>query len=257
MNKFKEILNTVVGDLNVLPVLHSCDAYSFRSIIESNVISISMCDVFNEKLLYAFYGIPSYRKNTERATKLMPNFPVCFILNFNNLNVFDKLYPFDTGAFFKIKSIKADYFHENMDIDDFELEPSVESAVKVVKKFYLKNKKYLDNDPVVKVNDFDVMDYEVRSYAALISAENNSDYDNRVSTVEVIFRNNIVLSKDSLMQVIIPNSFLDDQVISDKLKKEYFIKDPMGYHTIRGNSVEYFGVVYNKYYDYIINQGLI
>lgn len=257
MKRFNKVLKDTKGILKILPILHSCDGYSFRSILESSNIETYKCKVFNEDYLYTYYGIPSYRKSSESATKNMAYFPVCFILNYDNIPKLDKLYPFDTGAFCTMPDIKKDHFHSKMDISDFELEPNIVEAVKIVEKFYNTNNKYLENDPCVRTCDFEETEFEARSYTSLISSEANTKYDNRVSTIELIYKQMILLNKESLTQVILPHNFLDDPFIEDTLITKFNIISPLTYYTIKGNPNENFGSVYNEYRKFAYSNNLI
>jgi len=60
MARFQEVLKDVVGNLKILPILHSCDGYNFRSILEDEYLKPNMCEVFKDDYLYTYYGIPSY-----------------------------------------------------------------------------------------------------------------------------------------------------------------------------------------------------
>lgn len=257
MTKFKEALINVDGNLKILPVLHSCDGYGFRSILESGYLKPDMCEYFNKEYLYAYYGIPSYRKSFKDSTNNPVFFPVCLILDYSKLPSIDRLHPFDTGAFFKIPEIKNDFFHSKMEISDFELDANIADASRVVKKFYADNKNYVENKPFAKTEDFRQTEFEARSYTSLISSEANTKYDNRVSTIELIYKNPIQLNGGALMQVIIPHSFLDDPFIKTKLTNDFKIDSPLTYYTLRGNPREYFGSIYNEYRRFSDSKNLI
>ncbi|MEZ4859045.1 MAG: hypothetical protein R2781_09565 [Flavobacteriaceae bacterium] len=251
MSRFNDSIKNVDGNSKILPILHSCDAYTFRSILESEILKPKLCPNFNEEYLYTYYGIPSYRKPLEEATKNLAFFPVCFILDYNEIPKLSRLHPFDTGAFFKIPEIKREYFHPNMEISDFELDPEIQNAVKVVEKFYTSNKKYIENSPSINADNFEESEFEARSYTSLISGQANTNYDNRVSTIEMIFNEKISLTIKSFVQVIMPNSFLGDFKIMSKLKDDFKIPEPLTYYTLKGNPIENFGSVYNEYRKFI------
>ncbi|MCW3123184.1 MAG: hypothetical protein JWQ38_2676 [Flavipsychrobacter sp.] len=257
MARFQQVLKDVDDNLKVLPVLHSCDGYGFRAILESEFLKPDLCDFFNVEYLYAYYGIPSYRKSIKEATKNNAFYPVCFILDNSKLPPMDKLHPFDTGAFFKIPEIKADFFHPKMEIADFELEAKINEASKIVKKFYTDNINYVENRPFAKVDDFMQTEFEARSYAALISSEANTKYDNRVSTIEFIYKNSILLNTGALIQVIMPHAFLDDVFIKTKLNDTFNINVPLTYYTLKGDPKEHFGSIYNEYRKFSKAENLI
>lgn len=257
MTKFNEILKGTTGKLKILPIVHTCDGYGFTAILKLEKIKLYMCDVFKKEYLYAYYGIPSYRNTSKNATNNLAFFPVCFIINYDKIPDLFKLHPFDTGAFSKIPEIKKNHFHPKMEITDFELNPYIIEAVKVVEKFYKSNKNYVANKPCVKTDDFAISDFEARSYTSLISDKTTTNYDNRVSTIEMIFNDEIKLNKEALIQVIIPNDFMDDQIIKDTLKDVFNISSPCTYYNIRGNPVESFGSIYNEYRKFTDSNNLL
>ena len=115
MNYFKEILSNIEGNLKVLPILHTCDAYDLRNIIQDKEIRTAKCDVFEGKeYLYTFYGIPSYRKKEKLATGKLAQFPVCFVLCYDKLPTISRLFPFDTGVFIQNNGLKEKYLHPKM-----------------------------------------------------------------------------------------------------------------------------------------------
>lgn len=252
MSCFKNLLNEVeANDLKILPILHTTRVYNLLQILENKEISIKDCPVFKQKYLYAFYGIPSYRVKSEGAKRHNENLPVCFILDNTFLPNINKLHPFDSGAFVNLPQIKHDFFNEEMEISEFELEPKIDVAVKCVKKFYTTNFNYLEEKPSVNLDDFNPSDFHVRGYSSLISNNAKRKYDSRVSTIELIFNEKINLNKHSLKQIILPNSFRDDPRVKELLETEYEIINPIGYHTFTGNSSEFYGTIYNKYRDFL------
>jgi len=159
----------------------------------------------------------------------------------------DRLHPFDTGAFSRIPEIQKDHFHPEMKISDFELDPDILEAVKIVEKFYSTNQLYIENTTCVNPENFRENEFEARSYASLISHNADTKYDNRVSTIEMIYKQKIPLNRESLIQVIIPHDFLEDPIFKDKLNNVFNITNPLTYYSIKGNPIESFGAVYNEY----------
>ena len=51
MIKFDELFRYRNSKLNVLPLFHSCDVYTFRSIAQSKLLEPSTCDVFSENTM--------------------------------------------------------------------------------------------------------------------------------------------------------------------------------------------------------------
>jgi hypothetical protein len=251
-SKFQEALITDVDGIISLPLLHTCDAFAFRSILDNGALIPQMCDVFSSDLLYTYYGIPSYRTNYSLATTNPAMHMICIILNSEEIDEIYKIYPFDSGAFERLPLMKETFFHPKNKILDFEVENSLNGAKKVIKTFYETNDNYVAQRP--KVNKkFNELAFEAINYHTLISEKGNSILDDRASSIEIIFDKNIPLTKNTVKQIIIPNSFKDDDYTRNLIKKKLNIEDPIGYSTFRGNPRDNFGAIRSEYFKFINN----
>jgi hypothetical protein len=252
MSKFQEVLVEDVNDIISLPLLHTCDAFSLRGILENMALIPQHCDVFSLELLYTYYGIPSYRSNYNLAT-LNPAFHmICIILDSEKVKEFYKVFPFDSGAFEKLPTMKETFFHPKNKIIDFELENTLDSPKRIIKTFYETNDNYLKQKPQV-TKKFSQFDFEAISYENLISQNINNILDDRTSSIEVIFNQTVSLSKETVKQIIIPNVFKDDAKISDLIFNNFGINEPIGYDTFKGSPKENFGLIRSEYFKFLKN----
>ena len=83
-----------------LPVSHLSVARWFESVINAGKLEPRFCDIFNESLIYLFYGGVFYRTAT-MATKNAAELPIVFIFHPSLLQSVDRYYPFDTGGLAK------------------------------------------------------------------------------------------------------------------------------------------------------------
>jgi len=252
MSKFQDILIDDVKDIVALPLLHTCDAFALRSILEKMALIPQECNVFSLELLYTYYGIPSYRPNYGMATTNPAFFMICIIIDSEKVKEFYKVYPFDSGAFEKLPKMKETFFHPENKILDFELHNSLDGAKRVIKTFYETNENYMLQKPKVS-KKFSQFDFEAISYENLINQKENSILDDRSSSIEIIFDKQIPLTKETVKQIIIPNSFKDDDKIREIIKSNLNIDDPIGYDTYRGCPKESFGLIRSKYFNFINN----
>jgi hypothetical protein len=249
MKNFETALNLDVTDIDTLPLLHTCDARAFVKILKDLKLETRLCDVFNENLLYTFYGTPSYKLKMSGSTGNQACFMVCFILDTTKLTKFHKIYPFDSGAFMKLKEVKDKYFHKESNIEDFEMKNNISSPKKVIKTFYNTNQNYISKKPQEVV--FSASNFDANDYKNLISDETAGAADERTSSIEIIFNEDVLLYKDLVKQIIIPNSFKDDVYVMDLIQKKLNIADPIGYHTVRGNPNDYFGLIRHLYLEFL------
>ncbi len=257
MRYFKEYIEPTTPKITKLPLLHSCSGYSFREIIKSRKLSTHKCDVFTDKnYLYTYYGIPSYRQMKKDATGYLAFFPVCFVIDYDKVPAPKKLHPFDTGAFEKLNEFRSKYFHPEMKLSNFELDPDIRDAMKVVQRYFSTNLNYMNKQCQLRKSEIDAMHFEEHSYISVIEDESNGTLDSRVSTIEFIHDSEIKLTSDSVKHIILPERFLDNKETSEIIKGELGIEHPDTYLIVKGNPNEFFGVVYNSYLDFVNNNGI-
>lgn len=247
MNKFSEIILDVEPKIELLPLFHSCDTYGLRAILEDKKLITHQCDVFtSEKLLYCFYGKSSYRISLDGATNNLAYFPTCFILKTEALPKPRKVYPFDTGAFVKLDEIKKEFFHKNMDVNDFIVGHNIDSARALVETFYSTNRNYFNVAPTISEDDIPPFNLEARSYLQLIKEKRQARFDDRLSSIEIVFDEDIQVNEATVETIILPGAFYDDRQIKNKINNELQISSPILYNTHRGNPIEFHGLILSE-----------
>lgn len=217
----------------LLPFLHSCEGYNGERIIKSNELRATNCKVFNEELLYFFYGKPSYPVGEKNETKRTDDLycPVCFIVNPQKVHIY-KVFPFDSGAF-KGQRYK-DFLHRDMKIEDFELENSVDAILSYIATIFGDNKKYIRGFACKKESNY----LEIESFLNLLNAKGSFDIDERANTVEVISKESIKI-KDAVECIILSESLLERKEVLKFIKnnhikyKTYTVRKftrPVGYN---------------------------
>lgn len=250
MKLFENSLLPDVEDIDFLPLLHNCTAYSFEQILNSGFLEATTCKVFDENLLYTYYGTPSYRLSFKYSTSNPLNYMVCFIIDGEKVEGLYKIFPFDSGAFISLPEFKSLFFKEDTDINNFLLTPELNSAKRIIKSFYRTNENYVEETPDLMI-DIEKEQEDLINYKKLIDFKDDSIIDNRKSTIELIFNDKIKLSEGIIKQVIIPKNFLDDKNIISLIKEKTGIEEPLTYRTCRGNPNEFFGTIREKYLDFV------
>ncbi|MBK7636136.1 MAG: hypothetical protein IPJ13_19065 [Saprospiraceae bacterium] len=250
---FADILKPNSNNLpDILPLLHVSDGYSFRNIIKTQKLQLTPCDVFlNESLLYMFYGKPSYRLNKSGSYNNPMFFPVCFIVrNYNGIKPY-KIFPFDSGAFTKSDEFRQRYFHPRMELSDFNIPPKNNNVRSLLSIYYGNNENYILGKDSVNEDHLPVLNFEAQCYKSLVKSEDNTNFDDRKSTIEYILNSELKLKKENLLGIILPGVFLDDPEIYSTIYdilKVGFVKT---YLTSRGNPLEYHSLIFNAYNEYI------
>lgn len=220
---------------DLLPFVHSCEGYNGKSIIESGKLKATDCKEFNEKLLYFFYGKPSYPVGEKNQTKRTDDLycPVCFIVNPQKVSIY-RVFPFDSGAF-KAKRY-TDFLHRDMKIDDFELENNTEQIQAYISVIFNNNNNYIEGVAYKQESTY----LEIKSFLNMLNAKGAFDIDERANTVEIISKENIeikntvecVILPKSLMKIKEVNNFFVDNKIEYKTYTVRRLTPPMRYNEL-------------------------
>jgi hypothetical protein len=109
--------------------------------IEHGTIKPQRCTVFNEDLIYAFYGRPAYRSRYDDSIGLVARAPVIVVLSPDLVVSGTRLYPFDTGAYAAGRYQR--WLHSNTVVDDFAQPATSEAARLHVSAFFQSYENYL------------------------------------------------------------------------------------------------------------------
>lgn len=246
MKTFQEFLSDDISTLPTLTLAHTTNGRKFREIIKQKEIKLSPCDVLNEDLLFTYYGKPEYRNKSYQNVHETSQPLVTFILNANVFKKYYKVFPFDTGAFFKIPKLKDLFFNEDTKIEEFELIGSIDSAKKIIKTFYDSNENYIELETILK-NPFNKLDFEVDGYIKLINDRSNFNWDNRVRTIEIIHNNVIKLNDKVVKQIILPSIYYEDDDVKRIINIDFNIPNPMTYRLSGGDANQYWSEINNLY----------
>ncbi len=201
-----------------LPLVHTTECERLTSICASNRIEPHHCGVFDEPLLYMFYGRPAFRDPSRTTPSRDVSYcPVCFVFRPPHSRAIKRLYPFDTGA-----SEKGFYEPEipaANGLADYSLQTVIDRAQRIVHAFFETNENYMRPRPRTGLC-FAPEDVDAEAYHKLISTGGNPECDDRKSAVEVQLAGAVDL-RDQLLAVALPTSFLDDEDFRRTLMTEW------------------------------------
>lgn len=231
--------------LEKLPLMHSCDCSACRQIIRGGSLEVRDCKVFKEKLLYFFYGKPSYPVS-EKITTNRTDFeycPVCFIVPLDKVSLY-KIHPFDTGAF--DANMYKDFFHHSMSIEEFELDNTVDSILQYIKVFYGNNDNYICGKATIASSTDDPC---INGLINLLTATGAFQFDERANTVEIMSSTSVpintvvecIILPENLLRVPFIAKYLNDNKI---FHMEYTVR-------LRTAPSRYNEVVFEKAMEYI------
>jgi hypothetical protein len=223
-----------------LPFFHSCEAIHLQPILDSGELQPRHCKVYDENLLYSFYGKPAYKSGDTSNSRLNFMMPLCFIINYGAILSMKRLVAFDSGAF----SLYKDHLHESMTREEFELTPSKDTLNKMVNYFYDNNDAYF-NGKAKKELDYDPVHFQLESYVSLLTTDHKGEVDDRKASLEVQLDYSIPLNSSTIDGVILP------KMLSESPTVKKILSDTLGIKMI---PITNYGVTSRDYYVHVMEK---
>jgi hypothetical protein len=184
---------------------HTTDAFALREILRTGSFRLTHCPVFQEKLLYFFYGRPAYRFAEEGSLYLSCKAPVVIMLSPEFVLQGTRMFPFDTGAFFARRF--AIWMHDSMKMSDFELECPSDAPQRHVTSFFGSNIDYLRTRAHAPNVDC-TGEFEVESMIALLTDRDTRAADERRTALELQTNRAIAVAYPAVRGLILPDELL-------------------------------------------------
>lgn len=209
--ELKEFIKSGPPIKPVMPLVHIMDSCDFDTLMAQSHPSLlpRTCKVFNENLLYFFYGKAAYRANSGKGMFANANAPIVIITNSTQCAPFKRVLPFDSGAFHGKRF--SSKINSSISLDQYLLECNLESAQNVIGSFYHSNDDYF-RGRFKRGIDIPRKAHGVTAYYRLISEE-SADYDDRCSSIELQIEHQIPLDKDKLLGLILPATYRSESEI--------------------------------------------
>jgi len=254
-NRFSKYVSKAKQCLPALPLTHTCDGHGFRAIVTACQISTMQCKLFDEALVYFFYGRPAYRPKSwkkENAPAVLPFMPCSIVLKPDALEIPKRIAPFDTGAW--REGLFQQYMHPEMKIEDFLLNPSMDTPTRVVWRFFKSNNNYYYAKPhSIRIPP---IEFEAQSYYDLIKHRATLALDDRGSAIEIQIDHSLPLTSDNLLYLVLPKVFYIDRAIRETIVKEW--KTRTALYQIQAITLqEHMGIVYTEVTKFLSEMGFI
>lgn len=191
---------------NPLNWCHTTNGRGLRSMIERGTIKPQPCPVFNEDLIYAFYGRPAYRSRHDGSIGFAAQAPVIVIFSPDLAVRGTRLYPFDTGAYAAGRYQR--WLHPDTAVDDFALPATSEAARKHVSAFFQSNENYLKVHPKTPGVDYHG-EFEVEQLAHILSDLDAKEADTRRLAMELQVDTAIPLDRTIVDSLVLPAELQD------------------------------------------------
>lgn len=184
-----------------------CDAHTGRKYAKAkNITTSETCEVFDEEIVYLFYGRPSFKYKVKpgSTTNLAP-YPVCFVFTPKILHQIKRLYPIDSGAL--EQKVLDKFIYDKIERIDFEMEPEGRRISDIILHFHGGNEDYLNYR--INNNNIDPGYFESIAYAEMHKSFGRDISDERRVTIEAQFDNGIKLTTEVIEAIILPRALLD------------------------------------------------
>lgn len=207
MTNFSDQVPKTNQEYEFLPLFHTCDAFQARLYFKNRLIEANdVCEVFNEKITYLFYGRPAFKfAISDGGTRSLAPYPICFIFDINLLDSIKRIFPFDTGALHH--KLMKNFVHNDNVVAHFNLGPSIDRIGDVVLHFYGGNQEYMDY--TLRDTKLDPFDFESVAFKELHNDVERTYVDERRVTIEVQAGESLKLKGGALRAIIVPMAALD------------------------------------------------
>ena len=257
--RFSEYIDSSDEFIPGLPLMHTCKSKVFRVIVSQHQpsLNVTVCDEFvRENLLYSYYGKPSYRvDSSNNSSQLLIQAPECLILSPDNLPTPKRVYPFDSGGFvhgiYEHHLPKEDFKHEA-----FSLTPDISTPGRIVSRYFRNNEQYYHGSAKEPLAEGSPMDFESQAYLNMIMSRSSLKEDDRGRTIEIQFSEDVILSRDSLLTIVMPEEFGDEDSVRTLCTEVLKIK-PITYTVDRDSGRERVGAIKSKVRDYLFDSGYL
>ncbi|MCA1288603.1 hypothetical protein [Salipiger bermudensis] len=260
-DRFRSFIDSFDVSSDILPLLHTTEAYSFSEICESASIEPAYCKHFRKRIVYLFYGRPAYRVEDAAFATLEFNWPIVFIFDPEKIDDISAVYPFDTGAFFF--NLYHRFFSKKSRIEDFSLPGSVEYAKKIVGIFYENENSYFYGGSTKNLDipnrQFEAQGIqEMSRMPALFDHElgERGKRDERSTSVELHSDSKIDI-RQSTIGIILPQPYMEDGEIRRALER-WDIENILTYEVIRFHDQSaWAGQIYQRILDFYKKEGYL
>jgi len=227
MTALRAIVTAETATAEELPLVHTTRCEILPSIVASHELrSVTPCDVFQEYLIYFFYGRPAYRHTLggEPGGNL-DLCPVCFVFKPHTIgSAAKRIFACDSGGLHK------GYFKDHLfppDRDEMLLDTTLDSARKLVPLVFGDNSRYYVGQAKPELPPAFAPGTPAARFHALLTDTTALAADDRRSVIEVQMDSPVALDHN-LLYLILPMDKLNESGIREVILEKWQT-DPIGY----------------------------
>ena len=232
MTTLREIVAAETLLAEELPLVHTTRCEVLPHIVANHELrSVRRCDVFNEHLIYLFYGRPAYQHTLgSKPTGNLDLCPVAFVFKPHTIgHLAKRVFACDSGG------VQNGYFEDYLhpaDRDEMQLETTIDSARKLIPLVFGDNSQYfLGKAKGAPPSSFVPGTAAARFHALLMDTETVGG-DDRRSAIEVQMDSPVALDHH-LLYVVLPKDKLNEARTREVIIQTWQA-DPIGYDVYWG-----------------------
>lgn len=196
---------------NLLPLVHTTQGFNFIEILSEQRLKTSRCPVFNENLCYLFLGRPAYKVKSQPDPAYW-ELPIAFIVQFDEGATFERVFPFDSGAY---RNGLLPSSLSGFPLERYDFAGDHDLIKKFVATFFESNDRYFKSLPRSRTDiaaryELGPAHMEIDALVSMYNMPKTNSRDDRSSIVEVQVSSEIAINSTSVLGVILPKEFQRD-----------------------------------------------
>ena len=242
--RLREFLRSADGAGLQLPALiHTTSASNLYSVLEERRLRATRCSVFQEDLCYLFVGRPAYKWSTKGEASYW-QLPFVLVVDGLGEAPVKRIHPFDTGAF-ALRHLPEYIILFEMGAYDIGKDPGL--AGNLMNVFFGSVENYVDarvrsEEEIRTAYGLGARHQEIEALARLYADRSNQGPDDRARTIELQVEEDVQISPDNLLGVVVPKQYTDDAEVGAELKALGCRVETYGEYPLRAEN--YYGIIY-------------
>ena len=242
--RLREFLRTADGTCLQLPALiHTTSASNLYSVLEKRRLRATRCSVFQEDLCYLFVGRPAYKWSTTGEASYW-QLPFVLVVDGLGEAPVKRIHPFDTGAF---ASRRLPDYITLFEMAAYDIGKDPRLAGSLMDVFFGGVENYINarvrsEAEIRTAYGLGTRHQEIEALARLYADRSNQGLDDRARTIELQVEEDVRISPDNLLGVVVPKQYADDAEVGAELKALGCRVEPYGEYPLRAEN--YHGMIY-------------
>jgi hypothetical protein len=191
------------------PLVHSTGSHRIFDILQAGKILALPCNVFHpDRLCYCFVGRPAYKSN-DIDNPADWELPMAFVLRFESPPSIKRVFPFDSGAF---RQRRLPSYITLFKIEGYDISGDPRNIGRLISFIYKTPDRYVTRkaagyEELKEEYSLNLYHQEILAIAKLALENSSRECDDRAAAIEVQIDEDVSLTKQNLLGVVVPDEF--------------------------------------------------